>query len=59
MTDTLNSGRTPDHDWEALGPSGGRRGKLIPGCHHDCFLSCTNGEAVGNRPFVLPFLYLW
>lgn len=61
MTDTLNSEGAPDHDREAPipGPSGGRCGKLVPGCHHDCFLSCTNGETVWNGAFVLAFFYLW
>ena len=34
-------------------------GTFLPGCHHDCFLSCTNGETVWNRPLALALFYLW
>lgn len=37
----------------------GGHGEHLPGCHHDCFMSCVNGEAVGNGPLVLTLFYLW
>lgn len=45
-----------------LGPQGPLQckcGRLLPGCHHNCFLSCINGKTVWNRPFILAFFYLW
>lgn len=41
------------------GPLGCRCERLLPGCHHDCFLSCINSKTVWNRPLTLAFFYLW
>lgn len=34
-------------------------GALLPGCHHNRFLSGVNGEAMWNGPLALAFFDLW
>lgn len=56
LTNTIQRG--PQVMTGFLGPCGCRRRRPLPGCHHDCLLSCVNGETVWNRPFILSPFYL-